>query len=166
MLETPMGRVVNPGHSIEAAWFLLNEAKHFDNDPDLIEKALKILDWSLELGWDKARGGIFYFIDRLGYPPEPYEHDMKLWWPCTEAVIAALLAYKATGDQKWADWFEKITAYSFDHFKDKEAPEWIGYLHYDNTPQFPIPKGNYFKGPFHLPRMLSFCDKTIGEMLR
>jgi N-acylglucosamine 2-epimerase len=164
LLDIPVGRVVNPGHSIEAAWFLLNEARYF-GDEVLTRKAVDILDWSLDLGWDRENGGLVYFVDRLGYPPEQYEHDMKLWWPQCEAVIAALMAYAATGEEQWAGWFERIADYAFRHFKDDGGPEWLGYLHKDNTRQLPIVKGNYFKGPLHLPRMLMTCDALIGELL-
>ena len=164
-LKTPMGRLVNPGHAIEAAWFLLVESEYF-KDADMRKKALDILSWSLELGWDKKHGGLFYFVDRLGYAPEQYEHDLKLWWPQNEACIAALLAYVQTGEEKWFDWFDTIARYSFRHFKDDPYPEWAGYLHHDNTKQLPVAKGNYFKGPFHLPRMLSYCDGLIDRLLR
>ena len=60
-------------------------------DRDLIAGAAQILEWSLERGWDPEYGGILYFVDVEGKPPEPYEHDMKLWWPHTEALYALLL---------------------------------------------------------------------------
>lgn len=165
MLGTPVGRLINPGHAIEAAWFLLEEAA-YSGDEQLVKKAVNILEWSLDIGWDKEYGGLYYFVDRLGFPPEQYEHDMKLWWPQNEASIAALLAYAMTRDDKWLDWFDRITEYSFNNFKDDQYPEWVGYLHRDNTKQLPMVKGNYFKGPFHLPRMLSKCDTIIEELLK
>ena len=59
---------------------------------------MEILDWSLELGWDKKYGGIRYFIDIEGRPPEHLERDMKLWWPHTEALYALLLAHSISGE--------------------------------------------------------------------
>ena len=163
MLDTPIGRLINPGHSTEAAWFLMDEAIHFD-DKSLMKKALNILDWSLELGWDKDNGGIIYFTDILGYPPEQYEHDMKLWWPQNEATIAAIKAYEATGEERYFNWFETLTKYQFDNFADDEYGEWVGYLHKNNEKQMPMVKGNYFKGPFHLPRMLILCEQALGRL--
>ena len=55
-IDNPAGRCVNPGHSMENSWFLMNEAIYSGNKA-LLEKALNILDWSLELGWDKQYGG-------------------------------------------------------------------------------------------------------------
>ena len=162
--DTPMGRLVSPGHSLEAVWFLMDEASHY-NDKGLMSKALDILDWSMELGWDKENGGIVYFTDILGFPPEQYEHDMKLWWPQNEAAIAALKAYEATNDTKYFDWFDRITQYSFNHFADDVYGEWVGYLHKDNSKQLPMVKGNYFKGPFHLPRMLIVCGQVLERLI-
>ena len=51
-----MGRTINPGHCIETAWFLLEEAKYRNWDKDITELALTILDWSWEWGWDKEFG--------------------------------------------------------------------------------------------------------------
>ncbi len=164
MRDTPMGRLVNPGHSLEAAWFLLDAALQY-GDESLRKNALNIIDWSLELGWDAINGGIVYFTDILGYPPEQYEHDMKLWWPQNEATIAVLKAYEACGETKYFDWFERLIEYQFAHFADEEYGEWYGYLHKDNTPQTPIAKGTYFKGPFHLPRMLIVCEKTLERLI-
>ena len=165
MRDTPMGRLISPGHSLEAAWFLLDEASCY-GDEALTKKALNILDWSLELGWDKENGGIVYFTDLMGYPPEQYEHDMKLWWPQNEATIAVLKAYAATGETRYFDWFEKLTRYQFEFFADDEYGEWVGYLHKDNTRQLPMVKGNYFKGPFHIPRMLVVCDKVLDQLTK
>ena len=55
--------------------------------------------------------------------------------------------------EKYNDNYKMLCDYAFENFADKENNEWYGYLHYDNTPSTYI-KGNIFKGPFHLPRML------------
>lgn len=164
MLDIPQGRLVNPGHSIEAAWFLLNEA-HYRKDDEIARKALNIIDWSLKLGWDETHSGIYYFVDRMGFPPEQYEHDMKLWWPQNEAIIATLMAYELTNDKKWFDWFECILRYYQKFFRDAEYGEVFGYLHSDNTVQRPAAKGNYYKGAFHNARMNAMCDQVLTRML-
>ena len=163
LLDTPEGRCVNPGHAIETSWFIMEEARH-RNDNKLLEKALEVLDWSLEIGWDKEHGGILYFVDIEGKPPLQLEWDMKLWWPHNEAIYATLLAYRMTDDLKYDRWFEKILGYSLDHFPDKEQGEWFGYLHRDGTVSNPI-NGNGWKGPFHLPRQELYCHLLLKEML-
>ena len=144
-IDNPAGSCVNPGHSMENSWFLMNEAVYSGNE-ELLKKALNILDWSLELGWDKQYGGFVYFTDISGRPCEQLEWDMKLWWVHNEALIATLLAYGLTGEKKYFDWFEKVHAYAFGHFADKEYGEWYGYLHKDGTVSH-TQKGSMWKGP-------------------
>lgn len=157
----PRGRLVNPGHSIEAAWFIAIEALK-RNDKTLLEKALLILDWSLDLGWDKTYDGLFYFTDIDGKPTEQIEWDMKLWWPHTEALYASALAWKVTRDEKYKIWLNTIHDYSFSRFSDNEYGEWFGYLHRDGSPASTL-KGNMFKGPFHLPRALILISELLNR---
>lgn len=152
-IDTCNGRVINPGHCIETAWFLLEEAKHRGWEKELTAQALQILDWSWEWGWDKQYGGIINFRDCRNLPPQDYSQDMKFWWPQTEAIIATLYAYEATGDDKYLVWHKQISEWTYAHFPDKECGEWYGYLHRDGTVAQPA-KGNIFKGPFHIPRMM------------
>ncbi|MBQ7361640.1 MAG: AGE family epimerase/isomerase [Bacteroidaceae bacterium] len=152
-IDTCNGRVINPGHCIETAWFLLEEAKHRGWEKELTDRALRILDWSWEWGWDKQYGGIINFRDCRGLPPQDYSQDMKFWWPQTEAIIATLYAYEATHDDKYLIMHKQISDWTFAHFPDNEYGEWYGYLHRDGTVAQPA-KGNIFKGPFHIPRMM------------
>ncbi len=161
-LDTPAGRTINPGHSIEASWFLMHEAI-LKGDIGLLEKSLDILNWSFEIGWDKQYGGLMYFMDIDGRPSDKLEWDMKLWWPHCEALIAFLMAYKATGDEKYLERFKQVHDYTFPHFKDKEFGEWYGYLHRDGSVSNHL-KGNLFKGPFHIPRALILCDLMLKDI--
>ena len=155
-IDNPAGRTINPGHSMENSWFLMNQALH-TGDKKLLENALSILDHSLEWGWDKEYGGFIYFTDVMGRPCEQLEHDMKLWWVHNEACISTLLAYSITKDEKYWNWFEKAHFYAFGHFADKECGEWYGYLHKDGTVSH-TQKGSMWKGPFHFPRFLMNCE--------
>ena len=161
-LDSPEGRCINPGHVIESAWFIMHEGRHRD-DSSLIEQALEILEWSLEWGWDKEYGGILYFVDAEGKPPEQLEWDMKLWWPHTEALYALLLAHHLTGEPKYLDWYEKVHEWAFAHFPDPEYGEWFGYLRRDGTLSTTL-KGNMWKGPFHVPRAMWLCLRLLEEM--
>lgn len=158
------GRTVNPGHDIEGVWFILEHARR-TGQTDLIPKAAQIFDWAIEAGWDKEYGGLLYFIDALGKPPEAYEHDMKLWWPHNEILIASLMLYRDTGDEKYLDWFYKTVDYCKAHFSDPEYGEWYGYLRRDGKPTEPSTKGSTFKGPFHMPRSMIMVDTMISEIL-
>lgn len=158
------GRIINPGHDIEGVWFILDHAKR-TGDSSLIPKAAEIFDWAIERGWDKEYGGLLYFVDCLGLPPEAYEHDMKLWWPHNEILIASMMLYRDTKDEQYLDWFYKTLDYCKEHFSDPEYGEWYGYLRRDGKPTMPSTKGSTFKGPFHLPRCLILVDQMMGEIL-
>lgn len=164
MKDFTAGRVVNPGHDIECSWFLMEEANYTENK-ELHEKAQEIFRFAFEGGWDKEYGGLLYFKDCLGLPPEAYEHDMKLWWPHNEILIASLMAYRDTKDEYYLDKFKMCLDYCKTYFSDSEYGEWYGYLRRDGKPTEPACKGSTFKGPFHLPRMLIMVDKMIDEIL-
>ncbi len=164
MSDFTAGRVVNPGHDIECSWFLMEEANYL-GDKELHGKAQEIFRFAFDGGWDKEYGGLLYFRDCLGHPPEAYEHDMKLWWPHNEIVIASLMAYRDTKDEYFFDCFRKAFDYCIEYFSDRKYGEWYGYLRRDGKPTEPACKGSTFKGPFHLPRMLIMADKMIDEII-
>lgn len=158
------GRTVNPGHDIECVWFLLEYANRV-GDVNLHKKSEAVFNNAIEAGWDKEYGGLLYFIDCLGKPPEAYEHDMKLWWPHNEILISSLMLYRDTGEEKYLTWFDKTLTYCKEHFADPEYGEWYGYLRRDGKPTEPPTKGSTFKGPFHLPRSLIMCDVMLTQLL-
>ncbi len=162
ILNSSPCRVINPGHDIECSWFLLSEGLR-KNDGELIAFAEKMFNEAFELGWDKEYAGISYFKDVLGLPVEAYEHDMKLWWVHNETVIAALMLYLHTKNEKYKTILDTVIDYAFTHFSDKEYGEWYGYLRRDGKPTEPPCKGHTYKGPFHVMRMLAKCIKMIEE---
>lgn len=163
--HTGIGRVINPGHAMETVWFLLQEATYFHDDR-LVHMLGKLFHNILSVGWDQEYGGLLSFVDAQGHPPDALEHDMKLWWPQCEAILASLMLYQTTREAPYWAWFEKLTDYAFDRFSDPEHGEWFGYLRRDGKPTEPACKGNQYKGPFHLPRMLAIADKTLQSCLQ
>ena len=163
-IDTINGRIINPGHCIETSWFILEEAKYRNWDKQLTDMALTILDWSWEWGWDKEYGGIINFRDCRNLPPQDYAHDMHYWWPQPEAIIASLYAYQATKDEKYLAMHRQVSDWTYAHFPDHEFGEWYGYLHRDGTVSQPA-KGNIFKGPFHIPRMMTKGYELCRELL-
>lgn len=153
------GRLVNPGHGIEAMWFLMDLAERSDNKA-LAQKAMEITLNILEYGWDKKHGGIFYFLDVKGAPPQQLEWDQKLWWVHVETLISLLKGYLHTGDERCWTWFEKVHEYTWSHFADQQNPEWYGYLNRQGEVLLPL-KGGKWKGCFHVPRGLYQCWKTL-----
>jgi len=163
------GRQLNPGHALECAWFILHEAK-LRNNLHYQTLGLSIIDWMWKRGWDHELGGFFYFRDLRDLPVQEYWHDMKFWWPHCEAIIATLLAHQLTGQEKYAQWHQMVHDWSFQHFPDAEHGEWFGYLHRNGRISERL-KGNMWKGPFHLPRMLWYCatllqtsDSSVSQM--
>ena len=156
------GRMLNPGHAIEAAWFILHEARQRGGNPELVALGTSMLDWMWARGWDSEYGGLFYFRDLRELPVQEYWHDMKFWWPHCEAIIATLLAWRITGERKYARWHEQVHDWSHAHFADPEQGEWYGYLHRDGTLSVRL-KGNLWKGCYHLPRMQWYCSRLLAE---
>ena len=146
------GREINPGHDLEALWFMMNLGVR-RGDKALIEKCVEIALRVIERGWDKEFGGIYYFLDVKGVPQQKLEWDQKLWWVHIESAIAMLKGYQLTGNEKCLEWFLKLDAYLWDNFKDKEYPEWFGYLNRRGEVLLPL-KGGKWKGCFHVPRGL------------
>lgn len=159
LIDHADGRTLNPGHALECAWFIMHEGRLRGNEA-YIQLGLQILDWMWARGWDEKFGGLFYFRDLKGLPVQEYWHDMKFWWPHNEAIIATLLAWKLSGNIKYAAMHQQVHDWSFAHFPDREHGEWFGYLHRDGRISQRA-KGNMFKGPFHLPRMLWLCAAEL-----
>ena len=155
----PEGRLFNPGHSIEVAWFLL-ELLRFHPDATAREVALHAVEGSLDVGWDKEFGGMFYFMDLEGKPLLQLESTMKLWWPHTEAMIALVFAATETGEARWTKWLEKVVDYTWAHYPDPKHGHWFGYCDREGRLTHAC-KGNNYKGFFHVPRALMMCAQRI-----
>ena len=164
-IDTNMTRTINPGHCIETSWFIMEEAKLRGWDKPMLDMALLVFDWSWDWGWDKQYGGIINFRDCKNLPPQDYSQDMKFWWPQCETIIASLYAYLGTGDEKYLYRHKRISEWTYAHFPDAEYGEWYGYLHRDGTVAQPA-KGNLYKGPFHIPRMMIKGYMLCQEILK
>lgn len=160
--DTFDGRLMNPGHAIEAMWFIM-DLGHRLNRPELINKAVETTLKMIDYGWDKEYGGIFYYMDRLGRPPQQLEWDQKLWWVHIETLISLLKGYNLIGSRECLEWFSKIHDYTWTHFKDQEYPEWFGYLNRRGEVLLTL-KGGKWKGCFHVPRGLYQCWKILEEI--
>lgn len=163
-LPGSQGRLMNPGHAIETGWFLLQYAKKH-NRPDLYDTAITtFITTPFLTGWDQKDGGIFYFLDADGLSPIQLEWNMKLWWPHNEALIAFLMAYRETREQKYLDHFQQVWDYTIKHFVDSDHGEWYGYLNQAGEVSQDF-KGGPFKGCFHVPRCLLMCAQMLREIL-
>ena len=159
-LESCQGRMLNPGHTLEAMGFLLNylrEAGRTEHN----DQILAIIRRTLDFGWDREHDGIFYFMDALGKPHLELQWDMKLWWVHNEALTTTLLAYQISRDPLYLEWFQRLDEYSFKHFGDPLYGEWFGYLNRQGQPTHLL-KGGKWKTFFHLPR----CLMSVADILK
>ncbi len=156
------GRLLNPGHAIEAMWFIMDLSERL-NQPELAQKATDIMLRTLEYGWDQQHGGIFYFMDIKGYPPQQLEWDQKLWWVHMETLISLIKGYRLTGNAACLNWFEKVHEYTWKRFPDPGYGEWYGYLNRQGEVLLPL-KGGKWKGCFHVPRGLVQIWKTLEKI--
>jgi len=161
--EVMEGRLLNPGHALETLWLIM-DAANSRGYTEMVNDCAEAMLWSIDSGWDKEYGGIFYYQDYMGYPTEKLESSMKLWWVHAEAILAMLLAYKLTKSEAHWEWFVKLCDYSFKHFSDKKnGGEWFGYLDRQGNPTSTL-KGGKWKGFFHLPRALMLGEQWLSEL--
>jgi N-acylglucosamine 2-epimerase len=156
------GRLLNPGHGIEAMWFMMDIAQRQGNQ-ELLLQATEVVIKTLEFAWDKEYGGIYYFLDDRGHPPQQLEWDQKLWWVHLETLVALAMGYRLTGDQRCWEWYQRVHEYTWSHFADPEQGEWFGYLNRRGEVLLSL-KGGKWKGCFHVPRAMLLCWREFEKL--
>jgi N-acylglucosamine 2-epimerase len=159
------GRTLNPGHALEAAWFVMKEAtSRLDDqgqpDADLAELGLSMAERSWQKGWDAEHGGILYFVSADGRPIQEYWQNQKFWWPQCEAILAALSAWRLSGDDLWLERAQMAWQWLNYFHRDSTLGECFGWLNRDGSPVTTL-KGSHWKGPFHYPRMLMMASELL-----
>ncbi len=157
------GRLILPGHGIEAMWFTMDAIRRRGGDASIIEKAVEVILNLVEYGWDERYGGIVYYRDIEGHPPEKLEWDQKLWWVHVETLVALALSYSMTGRRECRQWYGKVHEYTWQHFPDPAYGEWFGYLNRRGEPHLEC-KGGKWKGCFHVPRALYRCYREFDKL--
>lgn len=167
IIDTPLGRQINPGHDIELSWFLMDYA-NYKGDSELHKKAEAILTDAYTAGWDEQQGGgLLNLLDlKYGVEQDPW-YSCKTWWPQTELLIASLMAYRDTGNEEYHRIFTRALAYCREHFSDPVHGEWYNGFFRDHTPfpHDPTAKGNHNKGPFHVLRALCMTEQMLTQLL-
>lgn len=156
------GRLLNPGHGIEAMWFMIDIGVR-KNDQALIDKATETILTILDYSWDDKYDGIFYFMDAKGHPPQQLEWDQKLWWVHLETLVALAKAYEHTKNPEILKWYHKVHDYAWAHFSDPENGEWFGYLNRQGEVLLNL-KGGKWKGCFHVPRAMYQCWQSFEKI--
>lgn len=156
------GRLINPGHGLEAMWFMIDIGVR-QMDRNLIQRATETIIRILEYGWDKEFGGIFYFMDAEGHPPQQLQYDQKLWWVHLETLVALAKVWEHNPVESIKHWYQKVHDYTWSHFPDPENGEWFGYLNRQGKPLLTL-KGGKWKGCFHVPRAMYQCWKSFEKI--
>jgi N-acylglucosamine 2-epimerase len=161
--DSPAGRAMVPGHGIESLWFQIHNFTRVGED-DYARRAAAAMRCCFEKGWDQEYGGLFLGIDAEGIEPPYWKHaDKKLWWPHTEALPGALMAYEQLGEEWCLDWYWRIHKWTFSNFPNPRCGEWSQRLDRTGNPvtdviALPV------KDPFHLPRGLITCMETLDRL--
>jgi len=185
MIEGLLGQHANPGHTIEDMWFMLDAAEILQK-PSMITKAAGIARRALEIGWDEQYGGLLHYVPTDGGNSEKWltaeaqaEHNLcgeltetqviggfgdKLWWIHSEALYTTLRLYLETGDEQFWAWHEKVFAYTFRVFpnRDPEIREWKQICMRDGRPQEKV-VALPVKDPFHITRNLILIIELLTE---
>lgn len=159
--RSPEGRLVCTGSSLEVSWLFLKILRKTP-DATIEQMLLETILGSLEYGWDSSFGGLYYFQDIEGRPPVALESNMKLWWPHTEAILAAAVGYKRTGDDRYMAWWRRVDEYAFRTFSDPVHGEWFGYCDRRGDVATEL-KGGPYKCAFHVPRFLLFAVQEFSS---
>lgn len=150
---------VSFGHDVETAFLLLEAAHtiHYDNHKTKIISK-KIVDQSLENGWDKKLGGFYdqgyYFKNKPGIT---IIDESKNWWTQAEALNTLLmLADEFPNDSKnYFAQFKKLRDYVNTYLIDHEHGDWYE-EGLDHDPQRKTAlKGHIWKATYHQYRALS-----------
>jgi len=120
-----------PGHWLEWARLLLQlwalGGKRHDWMP---EASRALFRQSVELGWDRDRGGFFYALDWDNHPRLP----QKLWWPCAEAIGAASFLCEHSPSEFHETWYRHVWSFVDRFLIDHEQGGWHPELSEDLRP--------------------------------
>ncbi len=116
-----------PGHQTEWAKLLLMLHRHRP-ESWMPEKAAELFDRAVETAWDHTNDGLFYGFD----PDGRICDDDKYFWVQAESFAAAALLAKATGEDRYWHWYDRLWQYCWAHFVDHEYGAWYRLLTADN----------------------------------
>jgi sulfoquinovose isomerase len=110
-----------PGHWLEWARLILQLWSLGGQKHDWMpEAARELFRQSIELGWDKERGGFFYALDWDDKPRLP----QKLWWPCAEAIGAAAFLGEHSPSDFHEQWYRALWGFAENHLIDHRNGGW------------------------------------------
>jgi N-acylglucosamine 2-epimerase len=156
-------RHVNPGHTIEDTWFLLEYYTRRGLLEGNFSRLEKLAQNSWAIGWDKEYGGLLRYVDKDGGEPkgeagqDAFEKliqdtwSMKLWWPHSETLYTFLKLYSLNPSTKNKEIYRTSAEYIFRTFPNRELGEWIQIRDRRGKPEEKV-VALPVKDPFHILR--------------
>ncbi len=149
-IESPTNMRASYGHDVECAWLVLDAARALEwNEAPLRQWAVRMVDYSLEHGFDGEHGG-FYYSGPVG---EPASDQHKEWWVQAEAMVCMLDMYRLTGDKKYLTTFD--ATYDFvKRFQIAESGGWWASRAKDGSPSSNLSRASKWQCGYHTGRAL------------
>jgi cellobiose epimerase len=154
--------LVNYGHVTEAGWFIAKLAA-FTGDEEQYGLAKGLIDWAIEHGFDRDRGGIYDY----GRPTGEVVRDVKTWWNQAEILGALAFLYRMTGEQAYRALLDQHIAFIERDQLDNEYGEWYPQLNADGSVAADPSgflrdnKGNRAKSPYHVMQGLYHAHQDL-----
>lgn len=174
-LDRLLGMHINPGHTIEDVWFMLDSAA-LAGHAAWRERIYRIAKRALETGWDEPYGGLLHFAglfggqpegDNRGLEQEPMSRQLadwagKLWWVHSEALYTTLRCYFETGDDAFLAWHDRVFAYAYATFPnpDPDVREWVQIRDRAGQPMNKV-VALPVKDPYHVVRNLALLLELL-----
>lgn len=148
------------GHNAELSWLASLALDALNLPLGKYQPVLrKLLDHSLEYGYDHTYGGVF----RDGIANQPALVKDKEWWQNFEAMVGYLNGYQLYGDIKYLDAFRWTWTFIQTHFLHPDLGE--SYQLLDREGNLLVGNlGNAWKGVYHTGRALAECIRRINTM--
>lgn len=126
-----------PGHGIEWArliteWSLSSGETKETSDSDAIKTACRLYERAIADAWNAdGAPGLVYTTDWNG---SPVVHD-RMHWTLAEAINTSAVLYRVTGEEKYAEQYEKFMIYLDESVLDKSCGSWYHQLDENNKPK-------------------------------
>ncbi len=148
---------VSFGHDIETAYLLMEASEVIDADDDALtrQKATRMIDHTIEWGWDEEAGGFYdegyYFADGTF----DIIKNSKVWWAQVEGMNSLLIAADLYPEKDhYQQLFVKQWQYIDRHLLDKQH-KGVYNMGLDMTPSSATSdKAGIWKGNYHTARSL------------
>ena len=110
-----------PGHSLEWTRLLLQLWELGGCRLEWAPPAAKLIfERAVSDAWDPVTGGFYYTLDWTG---QPLIRD-RYWWPCCEAIGAAVFLNATDADPAYEEWYRRIWSFTARCFIDRDNGGW------------------------------------------